>query len=487
MIMCASGRAVRRFSLALVLLTLSLGVAVPRSPANAEGELHIYNFRAWTNLEVIDKFEQTYDVTVTLHEYETNAELLATLRAGNSGYDIVVPNSWAVQLLIEEGLLALTRPNGMENFKNVDQRWVDVFWDPGRDYSVPYHWGTMGLAVDTAAYGDEIDSLRLIFDPPPELEGRISVVPEGVDVIDAALRYLGKPHCSSGPEDLKTLTNLLQDAKRHWLWITYDIYAEMGSGDAILAFVWNPIAGFVREQKPALNYVYPREGVFGWMDNVVVPKDAPNLENAKLFQNFLMDPEIAAMNSVSNMAANAILGSDKFMPPGFADAPEIKLPAGVEPEFLPTCPKEARDNYDAIWAEVVGPARAEKLINQALGGVAIRGYDPVAYFTEGRAVKGSDQFTYEWLGATWHFAKPEHRDLFATDPIKYAPQYGGYCAGAMVNGYTLAADPEGWRIVDGKLYLVFSQGGLQQWASNAAEEIKKADAQWELLKAELTE
>ncbi|MCI0429088.1 MAG: extracellular solute-binding protein [Rhodospirillales bacterium] len=477
----------RRIFQTPVLLLLSLGLLGAAGPADAEGELHIYNWRAYTNPEVIDKFEQTYDVIVTLDEYETNAELLATLRAGNSGYDIVVPGFWAVQLLIEEDLLALTRPNGMENFKNVDRRWADVFWDPGRDYSVPYHWGTIGLAVDTAAYGGEVDSLKAIFDPSPELQGRISVVPEGADVIDAALRYLGKPHCSNDPEDLKTLTNLLQDAKRHWLWITYDIYAEMGSGNALLAFVWNPIAGFVREQKPALNYVYPREGVFGWMDNVVVPKDALNLENANLFQNFLMDPEIAAMNSVSNLAANAILGSDKFMPPGFADAPEIKLPAGVEPEFLPACPKEARNSYDAIWAEVVGPARAEKLINQALGGVAIRGYDPVAYFTEGRAVKGSEEIAHEWLGATWQFATAEHRDLFAADPVKYTPQYGGYCAGAMVNGYTVAANPENWRIVDGKLYLNFSEGGLLQWARNGPEAIRSADAQWEQLKVELTE
>ena len=133
------------------------------------------------------------------------------------------------------------------------------------------------------------------------------------------------------------------------------------------------------------------------------------------------------------------------------------------------------------------PARATELINQPFGGIAIQGYDPVAYFTDGQAVKGSDEFAYEWLGAVWYFASAEHREVFAADPVKYAPQYGGYCASAMVGGQAAAADPEAWRIVDGKLYLVYSQGGLQEWSNDAPEEIKKADARWEQLRADLTE
>jgi YHS domain-containing protein len=134
-----------------------------------------------------------------------------------------------------------------------------------------------------------------------------------------------------------------------------------------------------------------------------------------------------------------------------------------------------------------GSARAKDLINQPFGSIAIRGYDPVAYFTEGTAVKGSEQFAYEWLGATWHFASAEHRDLFAADPVKYAPQYGGYCAGAMVDGDTVGADPNVWRIVDGKLYMVFSEEGMAWWGQDTPEKIKQADAHWQLLKANLTQ
>ena len=135
---------------------------------------------------------------------------------------------------------------------------------------------------------------------------------------------------------------------------------------------------------------------------------------------------------------------------------------------------------------VPGLARAKDLINQS-DGIAIGGYDTVAYFTDAKAVKGSDEFSSTWLGATWHFASAKHRDLFVSDPVKYAPQYGGYCSGAMVDGFTYIANPEAWRIVEGKLYLNASKVGLLQWQSNAAEEIEKADSQWEVLKAHLTD
>ena len=328
------------------------GMFLMVSAAHAEGELHIYNWRFSTNPKLIERFAQTYDVNVTLDEYESNQELLATLRAGNSGYDIVVPSDWAAQLLIEEGLLAETKPNQMSNFENVDPRWIDAFWDPERNYSVPNTWGTTGLVVDTATYSGEMITLELIFEPPPELEGRISVVSEGANVIRAALRYLNKPPCGNDPTDLEALTELLQSASRHWRSITYDNVDLMLSGDTVLSYTWNVQALIIRREKPAVKYVYPLEGVEGWMDNLVVPKDAPNPENAKLFQNFMMDPEIAAMNSDFNLTANAILGSEKLLPQDFTDAPEIKLPAGVVPEFAPPCPQDVRDKHEAIWAEV---------------------------------------------------------------------------------------------------------------------------------------
>jgi len=257
-----------------------------------------------------------------------------------------------VQVLIDEGLIAETRPNQMDNFKNVDPDWIGVSWDPGRNYSVPYLWGTTALAVDTAAYRGEADTLKLLFEPPPELQGRIGIV--SIGVIEAAWRYLGKPQCSGSSEDLAVLQRLLTNARPYWRTLGSQQYSDMQSGATAVVLTWSGMAAEVRREKPTWTYVYPREGFSSWIDNVVVLKAAPNLENAALFQNFLMDPEIAALNSDAFTLANVIVGSEKFLPPKFAEAPEIKLPAGVSAVQLvpPLCPPEVRDKYDEIWANL---------------------------------------------------------------------------------------------------------------------------------------
>ncbi len=111
-------------------------------------------------------------------------------------------------------------------------------------------------------------------------------------------------------------------------------------------------------------------------------------------------------------------------------------------------------------------------------GLAIRGADPVAYFTEGQPVLGSAEFEYEWQGTTWRFSSAEHRDLFAAAPEDYAPQYGGFCAWAVSQGYTAPVDPNAWKIVDDKLYLNVNQRIQRRWESNISGHIAQADANW---------
>lgn len=122
--------------------------------------------------------------------------------------------------------------------------------------------------------------------------------------------------------------------------------------------------------------------------------------------------------------------------------------------------------------------RAEKPVNTTFLGVAIKGYDPVAYFTDGKAVKGDPDHSFEWNGAEWRFASAAHRDLFKADPVKYAPQYGGYCAWAVSRGYTAGIDPDAWKIVNGRLYLNYSLKVQKQWAEDIPGNIAKAEENW---------
>ena len=111
-------------------------------------------------------------------------------------------------------------------------------------------------------------------------------------------------------------------------------------------------------------------------------------------------------------------------------------------------------------------------------GVAIRGADPVAYFTAGEYTPGSNEFTYDWEGATWQFASAENRDLFAANPEEYAPQYGGFCAYAVSQGNTASIEPTAWKIVDGKLYLNYNDKIQKRWSEDIPGYIAQADQNW---------
>ena len=124
-------------------------------------------------------------------------------------------------------------------------------------------------------------------------------------------------------------------------------------------------------------------------------------------------------------------------------------------------------------------AEAKSEIYKNWRGIAIKGYDPVAYHEEGKPVKGSSQYEFTWKDAKWRFASAAHRDLFEADPEKYAPRYGGYCAYAVSQGYTASVDPENaWTIFEGKLYLNYNVDVKKTWQKDIPGNIKKADANW---------
>lgn len=127
---------------------------------------------------------------------------------------------------------------------------------------------------------------------------------------------------------------------------------------------------------------------------------------------------------------------------------------------------------------LTSPAEAMTASVYAEGGIAIDGTDPVAYFTQGRPVAGDPGITHDWRGATWRFSSTANRDRFAANPEAYAPQYGGYCAWAVSNGYTASTVPEAWRIVDGKLYLNYSIRIQRRWEGDIPGRITAADRNW---------
>lgn len=129
---------------------------------------------------------------------------------------------------------------------------------------------------------------------------------------------------------------------------------------------------------------------------------------------------------------------------------------------------------------LASPAYADKppIYTGTFSNTAVQGHDPVAYFTEGKPVKGSKDFTTDYKGAEFRFASQENLDTFLSDPEKYAPQFGGYCAWAVSEGYTAKGDADHWAIVDGKLYLNYDKKIQERWEQDRAAHIVKANSNW---------
>jgi len=325
------------------------------SPAFAEGDLKVYHWFEYMPQELVDKFESETNIDVTIDTYDSNESMLAALKAGKLGqYDVAVPADFMVGIMKADGMLDTFTPAEMTNLGNIDPKWVDVPFDPGRTSSIPYQWGSTSFSVNREVYQGDIGSLSTIFNPPSELQGKINVLDSQNEVLILGSLYLGIPQCSTDRTQLKALNDMLLAAKPYWASFGSDVAKDvLVSGDAAAGMIYNGFSAKARAEGAPVEYVYPKEGHVVWMDNVVLLKDAPNRENAIKFMNFLLVPENAA--AVTNYAAysSGVLGVDPFLDDAIKTSPENNPPAGIAPGvFAQACDQETQQLYDAIWTNL---------------------------------------------------------------------------------------------------------------------------------------
>jgi spermidine/putrescine transport system substrate-binding protein len=338
-----------RLTAAVAMLLATTGLA------SAEGELNLYNWGNYTNPALLEKFKAETGITVTVTDYDSNDTALAKVEAGGHGFDLVVPSANFVPIWVEKGLtqpLDLSRP---PNHGNIAPEWMDVSWDPGRQNSIPWQWGTTGISVNKSVYSGDINTSAIFLDPPEELVGRVNVIPEMNDIISMATMYVGGEVCSEDPEVLRQVRDLLMAAKPKWVAMDYGTVERMGNNDWAATVTWNGASKRSRQVNPDVTWGYPKEGYPIFMDSVMLLSDAQNVEEAYAFMNFIMVPENAAMISDFARYSPAITGSDAFLPEDMKTAPELVPPAefanlGV---FLPVCSEKAQEFNTAIWTELM--------------------------------------------------------------------------------------------------------------------------------------
>jgi len=334
---------------------LAFAAALLASPAFAEGELKVYHWFEYIPQELVDKFTAETGIKVTIDTYDSNEAMLASLKAGKIGqYDVAVPGDYMVEIMGKEGLLDSFTREELPNFGNIDPKWVDVPFDMGRKSSIPYQWGSTAFSVNRDVFKGDINTLALIFDPPPELDGKINSLDSQGEVLALGSMYMGMPQCNTDRTQLKALSDMLLQAKTHWASFGSDTAKDvLVSGDAAAGMIYNGFSSKARAEGANVEYAYPKEGYVVWMDNVVLLKDAPNRDNALKFMDFLLEPENAA--AVTNYAAYTagVMGVEPFLDDAIKNSPENNPPASAPAgEFIAVCDEATQKLYDAIWTNL---------------------------------------------------------------------------------------------------------------------------------------
>ena len=319
--------------------------------AQAEGVLNLYNWGNYTSPEMLAKFEKETGIKVTVTDYDSNDTALAKVEAGGAGFDLVVPSANYVSIWREKGLIVELDAARLPNKVNIAPEWADVAYDPGRKFSVPWQSGSTGVAVNTSVYKGDVNTSAIFMDPPPELVGKINIVPEMGDLLALATMYMGGEPCSEDAELMKKVRDKLLAAKPSWMSMDYGMEDKMATNDVMASAYWNGAILRARLRNPDVVYGYPKEGYVIWADQVTLLKDAKNVDEAYQFLNFIMLPENAAMISAFARYANGIAGSDAFMPDDMKTAPEVIVPAEFKDmgRFIPTCSPKAQEYITAIW------------------------------------------------------------------------------------------------------------------------------------------
>ena len=322
--------------------------------AQAEGVLQLYNWGDYTSPELLAKFEAETGIKVTVTDYDSNDTALAKVEAGGHGFDLVVPSANYVPIWVEKGLVQELDLSKLPNHANIAPEWMNVDYDPSRKFSVPWQWGSTGVAVNQSVYSWDVNTSAIWLDPPAELVGKVNVTPEMNDAIALATMYMGGQPCSEDTELLKKVRDKLLEAKPKWQSMDYGMTEKMAANDVAASVYWNGAIFRARLQNPDVKYGYPKEGFILWMDQVMLLNDAANVEEAYKFLDFIMVPENAAMISAFARYANGIAGSEAFMPADMKDAPEIVIPAEFADKgvFMGNCSPKAVEYITAIWTEL---------------------------------------------------------------------------------------------------------------------------------------
>ncbi|NLM34595.1 MAG: extracellular solute-binding protein [Clostridiales bacterium] len=347
-------RVLRFASIFLVaIIAVSSGIAtLAHIGQKPKEELNIFNWSEYLPQSVIDKFEEEYNIKVNYSTFSSNEEMLAKLQAGANNYDLVVASDYMVETLIKQDILQEINKDNIPNIKYMDPAVMDLSFDPGNKFSIPYMWGDAAIAVDTSKVDFEITGYKDLWNP--KLANSIVVLDDQRAIIGMALKKLGYSINETDPKALAKAEQELLDLQKNIK--AYDSDSPktlLINGEASVGFVWGAEVSLAMRENKNLKCVIPEEGIFIQQDNFVIPKKAKNVKGAELFMDFIMRPEISVEISNEFPYANPNTGAWEIMDESILNDIAVYPPTeAVETgEHLKDIGNNI-DLFDKIWSNI---------------------------------------------------------------------------------------------------------------------------------------
>ncbi|MFK8083626.1 MAG: PotD/PotF family extracellular solute-binding protein [Granulosicoccus sp.] len=273
---------------------VGISFKLPKGALAADGKVNFYNWDTYIGENTIEQFEENSGVEVQYDLFADNDELFAKLRGGNPGYDVIVPTNDYVERMIVADMLMTLDHSKIPNIANIDPNFLDPAFDPGRKFSLPYMWGTIGIGYRKSAVEGVPTSWNDVLSSD-KYAGRIALMSEPQTVIQMALKAMGKSLNDWTDENIAAAEQMLIAQKGNITAFAPDNGQDLLlAGEVDLAMEWNGDIFQVMEEDDDIGYVLPDEGGLLWEDTLCIPKGAPNVENAHVLINYLLDAQVGA-------------------------------------------------------------------------------------------------------------------------------------------------------------------------------------------------
>ncbi|WP_027350064.1 ABC transporter substrate-binding protein [Halotalea alkalilenta] len=343
-------------------LIAGLGALLLVTQAQAQETLYLFNWSEYMDPEIIQQFEQRYDVKVVQSYYGSLGEMFSRLQSGGtSQFDIIVPSNYYVPRLIGAGLVQPLDKSKLSNAGNVMEQFADPSFDPGLEYSIPYQWGTTGIVYDTTAFPDAKPSWSLLFDPEVNPTQPFAIQQDGQVMIGAACAYLGKGGDCTSLDDWRAAAQLVLETRQRSNFSGFvdgtPVLQQVARGTVKAGITYNGDFLLKKDEDPEgfanLAFMLPEEGAEMWVDSMMIPKNAPHPELAHKFIDFIMEPEIGAQLSNYNQYSSPNQAAEPLLDDALREPPSLPTDEQMAHlYFSPSLEGAQLQQFQQLWNEV---------------------------------------------------------------------------------------------------------------------------------------